>query len=130
MKPLTSIKQRPSLLTWFLIFILLVLLLIAALRLAPAYVEHQNVVAALHSLQTDPSVRLQQQANDPQNVIPDIVLKRLVEKGVVSVKKNNIQLFYAKNGDIFIRVIYFVHIPIVGNIGFTLPFNDGTAVKK
>jgi hypothetical protein len=129
MSSINSSKQKPSLFIWFLIFILLILLLIAGLRFAPVYVEHRYVVSALHSLQNDPSVRLQQQTND-LSVIQDVVLKRLIESGVVSVNKNNIQAFYLQNGDILIRIIYTKRIPIVGNISITLPFHDSITIKK
>jgi Tfp pilus assembly protein FimT len=111
-----------TLISWMLIFVVAGILIMAALKLFPVYMEHISLTSSLNSLSSDHSLR----GASPVE-LRNALMRRLDINDVKRVKSEDVTI--QRDGAVYrVDVNYEVVVPFVYNISFLVSFEDTAEV--
>lgn len=106
--------------------VLMVVLL--AFRIAPAYIENYSINDSLRSLQA----KLDEQT---QTDIDRIVISKTLEKmfdvnSIRAISAKDAEIIPQKEGGYLVRTVYNVNVDLVGNLSLQIHFDNSVVVKS
>ena len=115
-------QQGMTLIGWVLVFMLLAVIAIVALKLIPVYLDGYKVYQSMASLAEDDSAR----GKNP-NELRKLLLRRLDINMVTDVTSDNIT-FTRQGGNVLVEVDYEARRQLFGNLYAVVVFNKSVEI--
>jgi len=117
-------RQHGVSLEGFLVaIVILVLVAVAGMKIAPAYIQDKTIKSKFDELARDPELK-----NATVRDIRAAFSKRVTTSDITAIKAEDIEVLKDAGG-ITLSASYTVKIPLIGNASLLLEFNPSSAAK-
>lgn len=121
MGTMTSKQRGVSLEGFLVVVVVLIFVAVAALKVAPAYLQDRTIKSKFEEVAHDPDLK-----NAQAHEIQAAFRKRAAVSDITNIKAEDIEVS-RDNGEIILSVSYAVKVPLIANASLLLEFNTSNA---